>query len=390
LKSRKKIDVRTNVVFEHLLESDKRFIIQQGGTRSGKTYNILLWLIFIYCMRNTGKTITIVRRSGTALRGSVMRDFFAIIQEHEIYDVNHHNKTNNEYRLNGNLIEFVSLDEPQKIRGRKRNMLFINEGNELDHEDFFQLNVRTTERVIVDFNPSDEYHWLYDKVIPRDDADFHITTYRDNPFLEQSVIDEIERLRETDSVYWRIYGEGQRAQGRATIFQFTETDVIPEHAKLIAYGLDWGYVNDPTAMVAVYQLDNEIILDELLYRTGMTNDEIVREIKAMDIGNFPIYADSAEPKSIDEINKRGINIKAATKGRDSVNIGIDMMRRYKLKWTTQSSNGIKEMRAYKWMEDKNGKLLNTPVDAHNHLIDSARYAITMVFKNPNYGKYIIG
>lgn len=390
MKSQKQIKVKTNVVFEHLHESDKRYIIEQGGTRSGKTYNIILWLMFIYCMRHTKKTITIVRRSGTALRGSVMRDFFTIMQDYDIYDVRNHNKTNNEYHLNGNLIEFVSLDEPQKIRGRKRNVLFINEGNELSYEDFFQLNVRTTERVIVDFNPSDEYHWLYDKIITRDDCLFNITTYRDNPFLEQSVIDEIERLKDTDAVYWRIYGEGQRAQSRATIFQFTDIQEIPEHAKLIAYGLDWGYVNDPTAMVAIYQLDNEIIMDELLYQTGMTNDDIVREIKSMDIGNMVIYADSAEPKSIDEIHKRGINIKPASKGRDSVNIGIDMMRRYKLRWTSRSDNGIKEMRSYKWMEDKNGKLLNTPIDANNHLIDAARYAITMVFKNPNYGKYMIG
>lgn len=381
--------VKTNVVFEHLLNSDKRFIIEQGGTRSGKTYNILLWIIFFYLSNNQKKIVTIVRRSGTALRGSVMRDFFTILQDHDLYRVEDHNKTSNEYRLHGNLIEFISLDEPQKIRGRKRDLLYINEGNELSHEDFFQLNIRTLDRVIIDYNPSDEFHWLYDRVIPRPDADFFITTYKDNPFLEDRIIDEIERLKETDAVYWAIYGLGQKAQSRATIFQFTIADQIPSGAKFLGYGLDWGYTNDPTAIVGIYQSGDDLIMDEICYRSGMTNRDIVNEIKSLDeIG--VIYADSAEPKSIDEIHKFGINIKPAKKGKDSINIGIDLMRRHRLIWTQRSDNGIREMRNYKWQEDKSGRLTNQPIDAYNHLIDAARYAITMSLSNPNYGRYVIG
>jgi phage terminase large subunit len=181
------VKIKTNVVFKHLLESTKKITIEQGGTRSGKTYNILLFIIFKYCLENTGKTITVCRKTFPAVRSSVMRDFLDILKAYSFYSEEAHNKSNHEYKLNGNLIEFISLDQPQKVRGRKRNLLFINEANELDYEDWQQLIFRTEDKIILDFNPSDEYHWIYDKVIPRDDADFFITTYLDNTFLNESI-----------------------------------------------------------------------------------------------------------------------------------------------------------------------------------------------------------
>ena len=162
-----KLSAKTNDVFDHLELSDQRFIVEQGGTRSGKTYNILMWIIMSYCLRNRGKIITITRKTGPSLRGSSMRDFFEILSSQKLYSEEFHQKSINEYNLLGNTIEFVSLDEPQKIRGRKRDLLFINEANEITKEDFFQLNIRTTERVILDYNPSDEYHWIYDDLIPQ-------------------------------------------------------------------------------------------------------------------------------------------------------------------------------------------------------------------------------
>ena len=190
--------IKTNVVFKHLLKSDKKITIEQGGTRSGKTYNILLYIIFKYCLENTNKTVTICRKTFPAVRSSVMRDFLDILKLYNSYSELSHNKSNHEYRLNGNLIEFISLDQPQKVRGRKRNLLFINEANELDYEDWQQLIFRTEDKIILDFNPSDEYHWIYDKVIPREDADFYITTYLDNSFLNKSITEEIERLKKVN------------------------------------------------------------------------------------------------------------------------------------------------------------------------------------------------
>ena len=185
--------IQTNKVYKHLSNSNKKIIVEQGGTRSGKTYNIILWIIFKYCTNNTNKVITICRKSFPSLRATVMRDFMSILHNHNIYSEIYHNKSNSEYHLFGNLVEFISLDQPQKIRGRKRDLLFVNEGNELYYEDMQQLLFRTQERVILDFNPSDEYHWIYDKLIPRNDCDFFKTTYLDNPFIEDSIRKEIEK-----------------------------------------------------------------------------------------------------------------------------------------------------------------------------------------------------
>jgi phage terminase large subunit len=379
--------IRTNKVFNHLQRSNKKIVVEQGGTRSGKTYNILLWIIFEYTYRNTGKTITICRKSFPSLRASVMRDFLDILRAYELYNEEYHNKSSNEYHLNGNLVEFISLDQPQKIRGRKRNLLYINEGNELFYEDWQQLVVRTDGRIIIDYNPSDSFHWIYDRVIPREDCDFYQTTYRDNPFLDKSIVDEIERLRDTDEDYWRIYGLGERGMSRATIFQFGQAE-IPQDAKLISYGLDFGYTNDPTALVAVYQLENNLYLDELIYRTGLTNRDIHSHFQSFSLDRRDeIFADSAEPKSIDELHRFGWNVKPTVKGADSVNAGIDILKRHKLFVTPRSSNLIKELQNYKWVEDKNGNLLNKPIDAFNHGIDAARYAVANKLSKPNYGRY---
>jgi phage terminase large subunit len=357
---------KVNKVFKHLENSDKRITIEQGGTRSGKTYNILLWLIFGYAMKNTGKTITICRKTYPSLRASSMRDFFDILKENEIYNEADHNKSNSEYRLEGNLFEFISLDQPQKVRGRKRDVLYINEANELYFEDWQQLIFRTTEKAILDYNPSDEFHFIYDKIKPREDADFYITTYKDNPFLSDEIINEIERLKLVDENYWNIYGLGQIGSSQALIFRINECNSIPTEAKFLSYGMDFGFTNDPTTLVAIYQQGDNIYLKELLYQTGLTNRDINDKLKFYEIERKEVFADSAEPKSIEELYRMGWNIKPATKGQGSVNIGIDMMKRYQLHVTKDSVNMIKEFRNYKWQEDKNGNILNVPVDMFNH------------------------
>jgi phage terminase large subunit len=381
--------IRTNKVYGHLLRSDKRITVEQGGTRSGKTYNILLWLIFHYSVKNKGKIITICRKSFPSLRASVMRDFFEILRNYGHYYEELHNKSSHEYKLNGNLVEFISLDQPQKIRGRKRNLLYVNEANELFFEDWQQLIFRTDGKVILDYNPSDTFHWIYDKVIPRDDCDFYQTTYKDNPFLDAAIVAEIERLKYTDEDYWRVYGLGERGQSRATIFQFGTLD-RPDKATLLAYGLDFGFSNDPTSLVGVYEYDGSLYLEELIYRTGMTNSDISNLFSSLGMDRrTEIYADSAEPKSIEELYRMGWNVKPTSKGADSVNAGIDIMKRYRLFATPKSTNLIKELQNYKWVEDKNGNLLNKPVDAFNHAIDAARYAIFNKKSNPNFGRYSI-
>lgn len=383
-------DLKTNIVWKHLEKSQKKIIIEQGGSRSGKTYNILIWIIFGYSLRNKNKIISICRKTFPALRTSAMRDFFEILKTHELYKEEDHNKTSSEYKINGNLIEFISLDSPQKVRGRKRDILFLNEANECTWEDWNQLIFRTIGRVILDYNPSDDFHWIYDKVKVREDADFFRTTYKDNKFLEESIVKEIERLQFTDENYWRIYGLGEVGQSKATIFQFREIDTIPENAKFVSLGMDFGYTNDPTCISKIYLHDTNLYCEELLYRTGMTNRDIHNELLNLEIGRRDeIFADSAEPKTIDELYRYGWNIKPSTKGRDSINIGIDMLKRYTIHVKKNSQNAIKEFRNYKWKEDKNGNILNQPEDKWNHFIDSLRYGIYNKLAKPNYGKYAI-
>lgn len=384
-------EIKTNKVYNHLQYSDKRITVEQGGSRSGKTYNILVWLIFARCsVYGDAQVITIIRKSFPALRGSVYRDFLDILNLHGIYRESDHNKSNNEYHLNGWLVEFVSLDQPQKVRGRKRHTCFLNEANELNIEDFRQLALRTTHKIILDYNPSDQFHWIYDEVLPREDCEFFQTTYADNPFIDENTIKEIERYKDIDENFWRVYGLGERGQSKATIFTFTEVDNVPSTAKAISIGLDFGYTNDPTSIVQSFVDGDNIYFTELCYQTGLTNWDIDKKLKELELNpRDTIWADSSEPKSIEELYQLGWNVRPTQKGADSINAGIDMLKRYRIHITTNSYNMIKEFRNYKFIEDKNGQVLNKPVDAFNHAIDAARYSVWNSLSRPSYGKYAI-
>jgi phage terminase large subunit len=240
--------------------------------------------------------------------------------------------------------------------------------------------------VIIDFNPSEEFHWIYDQVLPRKDVEFYQTTYKDNPFLGAEIKAEIERLKEIDENYWRVYGLGERGQSRSLVYTFSTCKQIPKEAKLVAYGLDFGFSNDPTSLVRTYILDDSMYVDELIYRTGMTNQDIAKEMQNLGLDKSnEIFADSAEPKSIEEIYRMGWNVKPVVKG--AINLGIDIIRRYNLYATEGSFNLIKELRNYKYIEDKNGQMTNKPVDNFNHALDALRYSVVNKISNSHLGKY---
>jgi len=390
--------LQVNKVFRHLEQSTKRITIEQGGTRSGKTYNILIWIIVGYCLRQSGKTITLCRKTYPALRASAMRDFFEILDKLGLYDSNRHNKSNGEYWLNGNLIEFIGADQPQKIRGRKRSLLFANEANELHEEDWKQLVMRTEDKIIIDYNPSMEYHWIYDKVIPRDDAEFHQTTYLDNPFLPKSLISEIELLKTTDPDYWRVYGLGERGVSRSLVFNYRPIKDIPYdededvNPELICYGLDFGFAQDATAVVAIWKLDRTIYVDEILYEAGLTGHDIAKRLKGGELDKRAyIYCDTGGGGvvAIEEMRREGLKVRKAKKGQGSVADGIDLVRQHELLITERSINVIKEIRNYKYKQDRQGNILNTPVDGNDHAMDAMRYGIYSVLRNPNRGRYAI-
>ena len=384
------LEIKTTNVFKKNYDATERFVVNIGGSRSTKTYSILQLLLIKALESTEPLVISIVRKSLPSLRISVMRDFFNILKQLDVYDVESHNKTENTYMLNSTMFEFFSIDDAQKRRGTKRDILFINEANELNWEDFFQLQIRTTTQIFMDFNPS-EYFWYNDKLQIRDDVKTIHSTYKDNPFLNQDQINEIERLQHTDHQYYQIYALGQFAGAMDRIYSFTPVDDIPvDVAKLVALGLDFGFTNDPTSLIEVWKHEDNLYLNELLYDKGMTNQDIAEAMKEYNVDRFiDIIADSAEPKSVEEISRMGFNIKPAQKGPDSIKNGIDILKRHKLHVTKDSINLIKEFNNYKWVTDKDGNKLNKPIDMFNHALDAVRYVALNKLKTKYSGHYNI-
>ena len=387
----KSLNLKGTIVLQKNLNANTRIVVNQGGTRSSKTYS-LAQLIILKALQEQGKVYTICRKTLPALKGTAYKDFFNILEEHNLYNPDKHNKSELTYKLNNNEIEFISVDMPQKIRGRKRHILWLNEANEFRFEDWVQLSLRTTENIYLDFNPSDPYSWIYDRVMNREDCTFIKSTYLDNPFLPDETIKEIERLRDLDSNYWKIYGLGDMAQPTETIFrQFEICNNVPNESELIAIGMDFGYSNDPTAIVEVFKLNDNLYINELVYSKGLTNQDIAQRLRELDITRqTEIIADSAEPKSIEELYRQGFNIKGAKKGADSINMGIDVLRRFKLHITKNSTNALNEFKYYKWLTDKNGHIVNKPAtNQQDHLIDAVRYTALNKLMTNHSGKYYI-
>jgi len=376
------ITVDCNIQFEQLLNSDKRFRVHQGGTRSGKTYSCCQYLAYLLRSSEEPLTISIIRKTLPALKGSVQRDFIQILEQLGMYYQGVHNKAENTFKYRNHLVEFLSIDDSQKIRGRKRDIAYLNEANELNIEDFRQINMRTTGFIVMDFNPSDPVHWIYDEIIPRDDCDTWITTYKDNKFLSSELVFEIERMRERDPDYWRVYGEGlQATYSKRQIYsnwQFIPEADMPEFDDPII-GLDFGYSNDPTAAVLVQKVNDKLYVKELLYQTGMTNNDIADWLKINGYDQVLVYADSAEPKSIEEIKRLGCWIKPAIKGQGSIMAGISLIKEFDVYATDTSKNLMKEYHNYYWEQLKDGTIINKPLDKMNHLQDSFRYCVYSVY-----------
>ena len=385
-KQKRTVEQFCNRQFYDVLNSDKRFRIHQGGTRSGKTYAICQYLAYLLVSSEKPLVISIIRKTLPALKGSVQRDFISILESTGIYWNGVHNKSENTFKYNDHLVEFLSVDEPQKIRGRKRDIAYLNEGNELLIEDFRQINMRTTGFMIIDFNPSDPVHWIYEDLIPREDCETWITTYKDNQFLSPELVHEIERMRERDPDYWRVYGDGKRAVfSKRQIFSnwtFKSINDFPEFDDVIL-GLDYGYTNDPTAIVEVYKQGDTLFFHEICYATGMTNQDIINLIKDKGHAETLIVAESAEPKSNDELRRGGLWVKPAIKGAGSINAGISLLKEFDVIFSTESNNLNTEYLSYYWHELKDGTIINKPLDRMNHLMDALRYAVYAEHSNKN-------
>lgn len=355
-------------------------VSEQGSSRSSKTYNTVIWLC-VYCMQHPNTSVSVVRATLPSLKGSVLRDFITIMQSMGVWEMCKFNKSELICTFyNGSWVEFFSCDNEQKLRGRKRKILYVNEGNELKFIEWQQLQMRTTEFSIIDYNPSfTDDHWLC--TLNKEPKTYHfITTYKDNPFLEQKVIDEIESLEHKNPSLWRIYGLGLQAMVEGLIFKnVTEVDEIPRWKKKHHYrGMDFGYTNDPTAAIDVYICNNELWLDEVCYRTEMLASEIVQVHKEAnkECGmNVEIISESADPRLIDEIANAGLDIKPVRKFQGSIMAGLNKMQEMSIFITKRSTNLIKEFRNYTYRQNEEEKWLNEPIDMYNHGIDAVRYVV---------------
>jgi phage terminase large subunit len=383
--------IRTTAI-NKLLELKKFIKGIQGGSSAGKTYGIIP-IEIDYAIKNKGTETSIVSESIPHLKRGAMRDFKKIMMSTNRWIDAHWNATDFRYTFtNGSFIEFFSADNSSKLRGARRDRLYINECNNIDFNSFTELAMRTKHSIFLDWNPSNEF-WFHTELKNEDNVDFIILTYKDNEAAPQTAVDFIEKAKIKSSIssYWenwyRVYGLGEIGMLEGVIFSnWKQIDSLPKDARLLGIGLDFGYTNDPTAVIEVYNWNGKRIINELAYQTGMLNSDIAKILPK----HVVVYADSSEPKSIDDIKRYGITIKGVTKGKDSINFGIDTMQQQEYLVTSNSVNLIKELRAYTWDSDKTGKRLNKPIDNFNHAIDALRYhEMETLGINATYGQYFI-
>ncbi|MGP8214398.1 MAG: PBSX family phage terminase large subunit [Bacteroidia bacterium] len=378
--------------------SGKRYIIHQGGTGSGKTYSTLQYLV-VYALKYPKSRISVVSKDIPHLKRGCLRDIRRIIYEEGIGEYFTENKTEHTfYAFNGSFIEFFGASRTDKLKGAKRDILFINECNTVSHEAFEQLDVRTRKRTLLDFNPVRRF-WVHDKLISSlSDAEYTFvqSTYKDNKHITAEEIINIERRR-GNANWWKVYGEGEIGNAEGAVFTNWEITASLNPSKggtsgniesplrgtgalpgtILGYGIDFGYVHSPTAIVQVNEFNGELYVCELFYKTGAQNDEIFAFVqKNIDLKELAV-ADSAEPKTIDYLYRKGWKgLFPCIKGEDSVEFGINMLLERKINVSRDSLNLIREMQEYMWDTNKDGVPVNRPVKMNDHAIDAMRYVYT--------------
>jgi phage terminase large subunit len=369
---------------EKISNLKKRIRAIQGGTSAGKTIGVMQVLIDACQRDSNGDVTSVTSESLPHLKLGAMRDFLNIMKTHNYYEDSRWNRSDFTYNFeSGAIMEFFSADQPIKVRGPRRKRLFCNEANRFPLETFEQLEVRTLEEIYLDWNPSNEF-WFYTDILgKRDDVDHIILTYKDNEALDQKIIDSIEQ-RKNRKGWWQVYGLGQLGEVEGKIYKdWAIIDEIPHEARLERIGLDFGYSNDPTAIVDIYKYNSGYIFDETTYLKGLSNKQIADIILGKET-NVLVVADSAEPKSIDEIKSYGVNIIGASKGKDSVAHGIQLVQDQRCSITKNSANIIREYRNFLWKTDKDGKILNEPEHEFKHSMDAISYGMTSLLTMPTF------
>ena len=379
-------------IYQRNSDAQTRYVFNQGGTRSSKTYS-LMQLAFLLCGKVDNKVISVVSETMPHLKKGAMRDFFAFLNKYNLYNPANHNKSDNIYKVGNSIIEFFSADSSDKVHGPGRDYLFVNEIQNLTYETFFHLAQRTNVRIYADYNPTHKF-WVYPKYIDepeyKDDLTYIHSTILDNPFVSEAIKKDVLIRAQNDTNYRKVYLEGVPGTLEGLIFEsFNIIEQLPDGLNYV-YGLDFGYTNDPTALVKIAVKENKLYIEELIYRTGLTNSDIIALMKqsGVRISYDEITADCAEPKSIAEKYREGLNIKPAEKGADSIVYGIDKIKQLRMNVTKGSTNLIKELRNYSWVMDRDGNPTNKPADVFNHGLDATRYGLQAITK-PKVIDYIL-
>jgi len=375
-----KLEIEGNRILDEMLASNHRFILNVGGSRSGKTYAILQYIL-IYCLRNKDKIITIARKTFPSLRLGAYREFVEMLKTYAIYKEENHNKTNNFYNLNGNTVQFISLDQAIKLRGLRHDLVFIDEVNEIDKDEADQLFMRTGEKILMAQNPSDALHWSL-KLKANEDCLYLHSTYVDNPFLPQAIVNQIESYKLTDEDLWQIYGLGLPAKNNELVYNhqqfFTEEDLTITDSDNnthnlfdeIIWGLDFGY-NHPTALVKIWVNVNKRIIwcKEIIHQSYLTTNDLITLMKDLDITGR-VYCDSAEPKTIEEIKRAGFD---AVNSMKEVKEGIDCIKGLNFFIHRESVKTLEELRRYKW-KMKGDIKTDEPIKLFDDALCAIRYA----------------
>jgi phage terminase large subunit len=382
------LEINSTISYQNQNDSPTRITIHYGGTRSGKTYSLLQWVI-VKCLEGK-EDVVIVRKTIPSLKRTIIKDFEDIMNAMGIWNQNDFNITDRIYEFyTGSTITFISTDNPEKLRGMKSSILWLEEANEVDSESWLQLRLRCTGPIILSLNPTiSPHHWIRSI----EGATQYFTTFRNNPYLEREVINSIKELERTNPKAWRVYGMGEFVTNDKAVFDFEVCEWAPNDAEVVCIGVDFGYSSDPTAIVTLLRKDRDIWLIENCYERGMVTTEIGNRLKSI-VGDtrWEIWADSAEPRLIEELHRMGLNIRPVIKGKDSVNFGIGVLQSYQLHLPKACQNLVNEFYGYEWETDRFGRQLDRPTDFNNHLIDAARYGAMMRLsvKSENKGKYNI-
>ena len=383
--------IKTGSLYRSNYESTADIIVNQGGTSSGKTYAILQVLFSLAI--NAECTTTVVGQDIPNLKVGALRDALDIINADEaiLQQLVFYNRSERVLSFrNGSIIEFNSYDNEQDAKSGKRDYLFVNEANGIPYNVFEQLSLRTRKKVFIDYNPDTSF-WVHDKIIPLENTELIISDHRHNPFLTDKTRAKIEALKDKDEDLWKVYARGRtgRVEGLVLKKWYVTTESFIDK-ELVGYGIDFGFTNDPTAMIEVRMQDGELWIKEVIYDTGLTNQDISNRMDIADISRGTlIVADSAEPKSIEELRRLRWTVDGVKKGKDSIMFGINLLKGYTINVDAGSKNLIKELEQYRWKVDKNGDSLNVPIDNYNHAIDALRYLVMHKFSKKGYGKYYV-